>query len=428
MPLAVPSGERPIAAAPGRHAAPRSRLFLHFTARRCLSDTVQVNRGDGDATVAAAEKLVMDGLFSDEGRSDPHAVLRAASIPGTGYAFVREVLHDRRFVAPRVPESSDLMFHLLARFMPRLPPERHAPVRRRFSGIFTARRIDRYRGVVHSRSAALIDQMAASGRCELVEAFAAPLPFTVIAEVVGVDPDRQEWLRSSMATLGRAFAGQRSRPPVEAGNAAAAEMTAYFDDLLSKRAREPREDLVSLLATEHSSGEERADLLANCLFFILAGHATTTTMLCAGLELLLTDPALLRRLRQDPSGWDPAIEEILRYVSPVTLTGVTATTDAVVEGHHMLAGAQRIVAYAAANRDPAVFADPDSFNASRTPNPHLAFSAGATFCLGAPLARLHAQVALPMLIDRLPGLRLEGPLTWLGSTPLRQVEAMPVAW
>ena len=379
-------------------------------------------------SVTRAERAVMDGLFGDEGRQNPQAVLGKASIPGVRYAFVREVLHDRRFVAPTVPESSDLMFQLLGRFMPRLPPERHAVVRRRFSGLFTARRIHQYRDAVHTRSSALIDAMAERNGGDVVEEFAAPLPFSVITDVLGVEPEHREWLRSSMATLGRGFAGQRSRGPVEAGNAAAADMLEYFDDLLSRRADKPQQDLASLLAVEHSTGQERQDLLANCLFFILAGHATTTTMLCAGLDLLLRDPAHLTSLKGSPTTWETAIEEILRYVSPITLTGVTATTDAVVDGHPVPAGAQRLVSYAGANRDPTMFTDPDVFDPSRSPNPHLAFSAGATFCLGAPLARLHARIGLPMLVDRLPLLHLEGPPTWRGSTPVRQIETMIATW
>lgn len=390
-------------------------------------ETSDMDGLDGEAETLAAERVVMDGLFGEEGKRDPHAVLRAARIAGTSYAFVNEVLRDRRFVAPSVPASPDLIFQLLARFMPRLPPERHARVRRRFSGLFTPGRVARYGEVVPARSSALIDAMLVGEGGDLVEAFAAPLPFSVIATVLGVEDDRHDWLRLSMSTLGAAFAGQRSRPPVEAGNAAAAEMLGYFADLHTQRAQQPRDDLVSLWAAEPGDEQERDDLLANCVFFILAGHATTTTMLCAGLDLLLADPAHLARLRKSPAGWDTAIEEILRYVSPITL-GVTATTDTVIDGHHIPAGAHRIVAYAAANRDPAVFADPDAFNPERSPNPHLAFSAGATFCLGAPLARLHARIALPMLLERLPQLRPTGAPTWRGSTPLRQVATMTASW
>lgn len=392
------------------------------------SDTCIVDEMQAADSVAAAERAAMDRLFSDEGRRDPQSVLRAAPIPGASYAFVREVLHDRRFVAPTVPPSDDLIFEQLGRFLPRLPPGRHALMRQCFAGLFTPRRVDRYRAAVDARSSALIEVMLKASGGDLVESFAAPLPFSVIADVFGVDPERQEWLRSSMAVIGRGFAGQRSRAPVEAANLAAAETIGYFDELLQRRQREPRDDLATLLAHAPIMESGREDVLANCLFFILAGHATTTTMLCGGLELLLASPASVRSLRTDPTGWPTSVEEILRYVSPITLTGVTATQDAVIDGHHVSMGEQRIIAYAGANRDPAVFAEPDVFNPERTPNPHLAFSAGTTFCLGAPLARLHALVAFPMLIERLPNLRLKGPPTWRGSAPIRQVESMNATW
>jgi cytochrome P450 len=161
---------------------------------------------------------------------------------------------------------------------------------------------------------------------------------------------------------------------------------------------------------------------------VLAGHATTTTLLAAGSNLLAEHPDQLGHLLVDPSGWPAAVEEILRYVSPTTLTGAKALRDAEVDGYRFAAGEQRILAYAAANRDPHVFADPDGFDVARTPNPHLAFSAGAHYCLGAPLARLHAEIALPALFTRLPGLRMAGPPVWRGSAPVRQIESMPVRW
>jgi pimeloyl-[acyl-carrier protein] synthase len=386
-----------------------------------------------ETDVARAERTLLDALFGEVGRADPHAVLRAAAAsatpaPGLRYDFVRQVLHDRRFVAPTVPDSPDPTFRLLARFLARLPPERHAAVRRRFAGLFSARRVDRYREAISARCTALLDAMRTRSEGDLVAEFAEPLPFGVIADVLGVPTERQDWLREAMTTLGRGFAGQRSRPPVEAANTATVEMLGFFADLLDRRAREPRDDLASLLAAEPHDGETRADLLATCIFFILAGHATTTSMLGAGTDLLLGHPQELQRLRENPAGWDAAIDEILRFVSPITLTGAKATEDVVINGHRVPAGAQRTIAYAAANRDPARFPRPYRFDPGRSPNPHLAFSAGATFCLGAPLARLHARVALPTLFDRLPDLRLTGPLAWRGSAPVRQLEAAPAAW
>jgi pimeloyl-[acyl-carrier protein] synthase len=145
-------------------------------------------------------------------------------------------------------------------------------------------------------------------------------------------------------------------------------------------------------------------------------------------ELLSTHRDQLDRLMANPAGWPTAVEELLRFVSPTTVTGTTATEDAEVAGCPVSAGQHRSLFLAAANRDTRVFDNPDRVDLTRTPNPHLAFSAGAHFCLGAPLARMHAEIALPALSRRLPGLRLAGPPVWLGSAPIRQIAALPVEW
>ncbi len=387
-----------------------------------------VTEAADDAALNRAERAVMDALFSAAGRDDPHAALRGASIPGCRYAFVRDVLHDPRFVAPDVPPSPDLIFQVLARFLPRLEPGRHRAIRARFAGLFTPRRTERYRDRINQRVAALIDVLQPAGSADLVAAFAHPLPFAVIADVLGVPADRHGWLSEAMAVLGRGFAGQRDHALVERANTAAADMLAYFSAALDERAAHPREDLLSLLAAAAQTEVAREDLLANCIFFVLAGHATTTTLLAAGVMLLAEHHDQRDRLLADPAGWPPAVDEMLRYVSPITLTGAKAVTDVEIDGYRFTAGQQRILAYGAANRDPRVFTDPDRFDVTRAPNPHLAFAAGAHYCLGAPLARLHAEIALPALFTRLPGLRLAGAPQWRGSTPVRQIEALPVRW
>jgi len=383
---------------------------------------------EADAEVVAAERALMDGLFSERGRSDPHAILRSSQVPGCRYAFVHEVLHDPRFVAPMVPPSPDLMFQQVARFMARLPPERHRIVRAHFSGLFTPRRIDRYRERIVARVEALIDALPSSGPVDLVSAVTRPLPFSVIADVLGVPTERHGWLSEAMDTFGGAVAGQRDHANVERGNGVVADLLDYLDHALTERATDPREDVLSLLAAQPSTGEDRADLLANCIFFVLAGHVTTTTLLSAGVQLLADRPAQLDQLLAGPEGWPAAVEELLRFISPTTLTGSTALVDAEVDGCRVPAGQQRVVAFAAANRDSTVFENPDQFDVTRSPNPHLAFSAGAHYCLGAPLARMHAEIALPALFSRLPGLRLAGPPVWLGSVPVRQIAALPVQW
>jgi len=370
----------------------------------------------------------MDELFTDRGRTDPTAVLRSSDVPGCRYDFVRGVLHDPRFREPAVPPSGDLMFQTVARFLARLAPERHRVVRAHFAGLFTPRRVEQYRERIVARVDALLDALPTTRPIDLVTAFTRPLPFAVIAEVLGVPADRLDWLSAAMDTVGRAVAGQRDRANVERGNAATVEMLRYFDHALTERAANPREDVLSLLAAQPSDPQVRADLLANCIFFVLAGHVTTTALLSTGVELLSTHRDQLDRLMANPAGWPAAIEELLRFVSPTTVTGTTATEDIEVAGCPVSAGQHRFLFFAAANRDPNIFDNPDRFDLTRTPNPHLAFSAGAHFCLGAPLARMHAEIALPALFRSLPGLRLAGPPVWLGSVPIRQIAALPVEW
>ena len=387
-----------------------------------------MSRPGGGSPMGAAERAVMDGLFSDAGRADPAAVLASAGIPGCRYAFVDAVLRDPRFVATVLPPSDDVMFGVIGRFMSRLPPDRHRAIRSRFGGLFTPRRVETYRETITDRVATLIDALPERGPVDLVPAFSHPLPFAVIADVLGIPPERHAWVAERMDAFGRAVAGQRERSNVEAGNAAVTGLLEYFDQALTDRAGNPREDLLTLLASEPASGPGRHDLLANCIFFILAGHVTATVLLSAGVHLLATHPAQLAGLLEHPEAWPAAVEELLRFVSPTTLTGNTATADAVVAGCPVTAGEHLLLAFAGASRDPGVFAEPDAFDVTRRPNPHLAFSAGAHHCLGAPLARMHATIALPALFTRLPGLRPIEPPTWLGSTPVRQIAALHVTW
>jgi pimeloyl-[acyl-carrier protein] synthase len=164
------------------------------------------------------------------------------------------------------------------------------------------------------------------------------------------------------------------------------------------------------------------------VFFINAGHVTTSSLIAGGLLLLLQNPEQLARLRQNPDLVPNAVEEMLRLVSPVSIVLCRARSDVEIDGYRVATGQQRVVFPAGANRDPNAFTDPDTFDIGRRPNPHLAFSAGAHFCLGAPLARLHGQVTIHVLLERLPDVQLAGEPEWLGSIPLRLPEHLPIAW
>ena len=357
-------------------------------------------------------------------------ILRGSPLPGCQYPFVRDVLRDPRFGATTIPPSEDLAFQLLRRWMIRLDGERHRRVRDAFGGLFTARRVERYRGIIAGRAAALIDQVAPAGSMDLVTDFARPLPFTVINDVVGVPPEDRDWLGAALGTLTLGFARQRDsdRTPVHAANDAAEQMLTYFAGLLDQRAAAPADDLMTALAALDADGEDRQDLLANCIFFVTAGHQTTTTLLTLGTHLLCTHPSAMAALQEDPGRWPAAVEEMLRLITPTTFTGATPRTDADIHGVTCPAGQPRLLFLAAANRDPATFPDPDRFDISREPNPHLSFAAGAHFCLGAPLARLHGEVALSSLFTRLPGLAALTPPDITASVPLRQIDHFTVTW
>ena len=376
------------------------------------------------------EPDLLGALFSPAGRADPQVILRGSALPGCQYPFVRDVLRDPRFAAPAIPPSADPAFQLLRRWMIRLDGDRHRRVRDAFSGLFTARRVGRYRAIIAERAAALIDQVAAAGSMDMVADFARPLPFAVINDVLGVPPEERDWLGGALAVLLRGFARQRDldRTAVQAANEAAGQLVSYFARLLDQRTADPADDLLTALAARPAAGEDRQDLIANCVFFVLAGHQTTTTLLTLGAHLLCTHPDARAALADDPGRWPAAVEEMLRLITPTTITGVTPRTDADVHGVACPAGQPRMLFLAAANRDPAAFPEPDRFDIGREPNPHLSFSAGTHFCLGAPLARMHGEVALSTLFARLPGLTVAAPPDITASVPTRQVDQFTVTW
>ena len=188
-------------------------------------------------------------------------------------------------------------------------------------------------------------------------------------------------------------------------------------------------DLLSTLASNLPKEPEAVlDIVANCVFFVEAGHATTTSLIAAGTLLLLENPAVATQLRQEPALIGAAIEEMLRLVTPLAIVPRTPREDVEVAGCPFHQGETRFVFLAGANRDPDVFSAPDVFDLEPPENRHLAFAAGAHYCVGAPLARLHAEVAIPTLLERFPKLSLAGEPAWLGALPLRQLERLCVKW
>jgi cytochrome P450 len=372
----------------------------------------------------SGDRLLVDGLFSPAGRADPHSVLRGSGQVGCRYASAREILHSANFLPALVGPSDFELFRMFARWLISLDGERHQAMRRAFGGQFVPRTIDTYREPIETTANALIDMTFECGRMDLVADFARPLPLQIICRVLGVPSERVSWVDARMITLGQGFANQRDSGFLQTASDAATELQAFFGALLDERRAEPRDDLLTALTRElPDDPETRADTVANCVLFVIAGYATTTSLIAAGTLLLLESGETPAR------GWIPAgVEEMLRVITPTTIVVTRAAEDDRIDGCPIPAGQHRFVFLAAANRDPDVFPDPDRFDIARSPNAHLSFSAGKHYCLGAPLARLHGEIAIGTLLARLPRLRLDGDSEWRGSFPLRELEHLPVAW
>jgi cholest-4-en-3-one 26-monooxygenase len=286
------------------------------------------------------------------------------------------------------------------------PPE-HTRLRKLISAGFTPRRVADLTDKIHERVDALVAAVADRGGCDLVTDLALWLPLHVIADLVGVpEADRAHVFELTELTFG--FDATVTR---EQRGEAAMEMYAYADRLCDERRREPRDDLVSVLLAAEVDGEHLTQLQIDIFFLLLqnAGSETTRNLITTGALALLEHPDQLERLRADQSLLPIAIEELLRYVTPVMQFFRRAERDTEIAGQAIAADDRVLLVYASANRDDSVFTDPDHIDITREPNPHVAFGAGGPhFCLGANLARLEARIMFEALLTRFEGLEVDG--------------------
>jgi len=253
--------------------------------------------------------------------------------------------------------------------------------------------------------AALAERLLDAGGTEfdLLADYAEPLAVSVIAELLGVPEDDRHLLRPWSNAIVKMYEYGRTAEVETRALAASREFAGYLRDLAAERRTRPREDLVSHLTATDLTGDE---LVASAILLLNAGHEASVNVLGNGVTALLRHPAQWARLRAEPALVAPAVEEMIRYDSPLHLFERTATTDATVAGVPIASGQKVAALIGAANRDPAVFAAPDAMDVGRDPNPHIGFGAGLHFCLGAPLARVELRTALATLLRRMPGLSL----------------------
>jgi cytochrome P450 len=308
----------------------------------------------------------------------------------------------------------------------------HRRLRRLVSKAFTPRMIERLRPRIQEIADDLLDSVVPAGEAELVSAFAFPLPITVIAELLGVPPANRDQFREwSDAMVRPALAAAE----LERFGLQMTEFVRYLHELFQERQREPGEDLVSALVAVEDGGDtlSEEELSSMVALLIVAGHETTVSLIGNATLALLTHPEQRILLEQDPSLLPRAVEELIRYDGPVERTLTRwAAVDVELRGRTIRRGEAVIVLLGAADRDPDRFEAPDSLDLTAERGiRHLGFGRGSHFCLGAPLARLEAEIALGTLLRRLPGLRLAVPedeLRWRPVPLFRSLVALPVAW
>ena len=393
--------------------------------------------------------------FTPEAQADPYPLYRSLREADpvhhselmdlwvlTRHEDVSFVLKDDRFSADR-RKSTNLLVAQARKMQEEGPfaqantmlsadPPEHTRLRGLVSKAFTPRRIEEMRPHIQEIVDALLDDLQDRDEFDLIEHLSYPLPVIVIAEMLGIPPENRaefkRWSNDLVATM----SGPGTTPDaLERARSSGLEMADYFKGVIAERRKEPRDDLLSAMIAAEERGEvlSEDELLASCMLLLAAGNETTTNLIGNGMLSLLRHEDQLDKLLGDPSLTESAVEEMLRYEGPVQATARTADADVEIDGHMIEKGKMLFVLLAAANRDPAAFPNPETFDITREDNNHIAFGNGLHFCLGAPLARMEAQIAFQTLFERRGKPRLvSDDVEWNGNFILRGLKRLPLAF
>jgi cytochrome P450 len=347
------------------------------------------------------------------------------------------VLRDRRLGriwTDKAPAEQFESFNLIHRnAILEMEPPHHTRLRRLISTAFARGHVERLRPWVEDLAGRLVDglleESGGSRPVDLLAGMAEQLPVAVIAELLGVPDADRHLLRPWSNAIVKMYEYDRTRQREEAAERAADEFVAYLRELAADRRRRPGDDLVShLVQVRDTDGDKLTEdeLVTTCILLLNAGHEATVNVTGNGTLALLRNPDQLARLRADRSLLPAAIEEFMRFDSPLQLFERTATEDVEIGGITVEKGQKIAALLGSANHDPAVFADPETLDVGRAENPHITFGAGVHFCIGAPLARVELQASFGALLDRTSSLELGGEPVRRPEFVIRGLASLPV--
>ncbi|MBH8563712.1 cytochrome P450 [Nostoc sp. CENA67] len=307
----------------------------------------------------------------------------------------------------------------------------HTRLRNLVMKVFSSVIVERMRPQIQEIVNELLDKVQHQGSMDIIADFAIPLPVTVISRLLGIPKEDQDQLNQWSNVLARILDSLVSLEEFQAMNEVTEAFKEYLRTLIAKREKQPQADLISALIAvkEQSDRLSEEELLATCIMLFATGEESTVNTIGNGMLALLNHPDQIEQLKTEPTKIQTAVDEILRYDSPVQTTTRIATVNFEIGNQTIQAGEKVVLCLGAANRDPAQFPDPDRLDINRNPNPHVAFGDGIHYCLGAGLARIQAQIAINTLVQKFPDLKLaSNQLEWRKNAVLRGLKALPVSF
>ncbi|MFF8451751.1 cytochrome P450 [Streptomyces leeuwenhoekii] len=357
--------------------------------------------------------------------ADVSALLRDRRL---GRTYLHRFTHEEFGRTPPPPEHEP--FHTLNDHgMLDLEPPDHTRIRRLVSKAFTPRTVERLVPYVRALADELVSGLVAAGGGDLLTDVAEPLPVAVIAEMLGIPEADRAALRPWSADICGMYELNPSEETARRAVRASVEFSEYLRELIAARREKPGEDLVSGLIAAHDEGDRltEQEMVSTCVLLLNAGHEATVNATVNGWWALLRHPAQLAALRADHSLVPTAVEELLRYDTPLQLFERWVLEDIEIDGTVIPRGAELALLFGSANHDPAVFTDPGRLDLTRADNPHISFSAGLHYCIGAPLARIELAASMTALLEKAPGLALAAEPERKPNFVIRGLAGLPVS-